>query len=531
MPQIAIDQNYFKKSLNDYSDYKQAWVRELMQNTIDSGSSKIKVDISHDDKKVTVACENDGRPMNYEIITQKLLSIGGTTKTGSCDGGEVGGFGVASILLYMAQDGYKIESGEWVAEGEGGSYEIEKSGYHTDGTNSIVTIKSSNPERLGQEISHQFVKFASFAQWKGQIELTFEGRTRNLACSLQKGYFRNELEFGRLYTNKAYDGLLIFRINGIPMFTKSIDYPGCAIFESTKGSLDLMTSNRDSLKYHYQWKIDDVIKRFGTNRSSVLNKSPIYEIFGNTLMGVETPSEPTEAPAPPKARESQERAPEGPAEGIKQFADAAARMLQQHPDLEELDQDDNAHYVLNRSRSSEGPLEDSIANSITANHDSRPARYTRKFMILNESGMVTPEYIRPDKMSNYCQKLLAIWTNLMCTTYRTNKASGNFAVGFCLGDALAKHVNRDGITYYLINPFEIVEQAASNSRSFKRKYHLVQDREDLIMSAVHEFIHGEGNGNGNGLQYHDETFSSVLTTLAGVAMKNNKEYKKCFRNV
>jgi len=92
-------------------------------------------------------------------------------------------------------------------------------------------------------------------------------------------------------------------------------------------------------------------------------------------------------------------------------------------------------------------------------------------------------------------------------------------------------VNRDGITYYLINPFEIVEQAASNSRSFKRKYHLVQDREDLIMSAVHEFIHGEGNGNGNGLQYHDETFSSVLTTLAGVAMKNNKEYKKCFRNV
>ena len=147
-------------------------------------------------------------------------------------------------------------------------------------------------------------------------------------------------------------------------------------------------------------------------------------------------------------------------------------------------------------------------------------------MILNESGMLTPRYVRPDKMSSYCSKLLSIWTNLMCETYRVNKKEGQFAVGFCLGEAIAKHVNRDGITWYLINPFEIVEQASSNSRSFKRKYHLVNDREDLVMSSVHEFIHGA-----LGHSWHDETFSSILTTLAGVAMKNHKGYKKCFRNV
>lgn len=521
MPSVTIDQNYFKKSLNDYSDFKWALVRELGQNTLDCGSNNWHVDVSYNGKSVVLTSSNDGRPMDYKTITEKLLSIGGTTKEGSCDGGEVGGFGIASVVIYMAQDGYTIHSGEWLVEGHGGEYEIKETSNRFDGTKSVITIHSNRPERLAQEIADQFVRFASFAQWRGRIHLTHDDRTRNIGCTLHKGYFRKEFDFGRLYTNKAYNGLLIFRINGIPMFTKSIAYEGCAIFEANKGSIELMTSNRDSLKYTYQWEIDDVIKRFSTNRSSVLNKSPVYEVYGNTLMGVEKPQEKpqaapeaTEVPAAPKGQGEAK-------EGVQQFADAAARMAQADPGLiEPVDMDDDDQtFILNR-----GGEKNPVADRIASDDDRRPFQYTRKFMILNESGMTTPEYVRPDKMSSYCKKLLNIWTNLMCTTYQVNKASGNFAVGFCLGEAIAKHVNKDGITYYLINPFEIVEQAASHSRSFKRKYHLVQDREDMVMSSVHEFIHGA-----LGHSYHDEQFSSILTKLAGVAMKNHKEYKKCFR--
>src|SRR5690606_18599073 len=135
--------------------------------------------------------------------------------------------------------------------------------------------------------------FASLAQWNGTFHVSHNGITDNLPCVLHKGYFRREFSFGRLYTNRQHNNLLVFRINGIPMFTKYIQFDGCAVFEATSSSQKLMTSNRDGLKYMYQVEIEDVIRRFSGNLSSVLNREPTYEVFGNTLVGVNatTPDE------------------------------------------------------------------------------------------------------------------------------------------------------------------------------------------------------------------------------------------------
>jgi len=150
--------------------------------------------------------------------------------------------------------------------------------------------------------------------------------------------------------------------------------------------------------------------------------------------------------------------------------------------------------------------------------------YSQRFMVLNESGMTTPIYVNPGLMSKYCKRLAEIWTKLVCEVYKINKKNGQFAIGFCLGDAIAKCMIQDGVTYYLINPLKIVEQDSSYSRSFSRRYNFIKHKEDLIMSAVHEYIHGAMKHS-----YHDEDYAAKLTTQAGVAMKNAKALRKCFR--
>jgi len=513
MPQVGFDHNFFAKSLNDYSDWYWSFARESMQNCMDSGAKEIRVNITALDNRVVVSFGNDGRPMDRSTLENKLMNVGGTTKTGNGGQGEVGGFGVAKIVLYFAHLNYSIRSGNHQIQGQGGSYEISECS-QLDGTESIVEIQSSDPEQLAKRIKNKFLQFAAYAQWNGSFFVTYEGETKHYACALRKGYFRREFSFGRLYTNKQYNNLLIFRINGIPMFTKYISYEGCAVFEATKGSIELMTSNRDGLKYRYQNEIDDVIQRFGTNRASVLNREPTMEIFGNTLLDVvDTPTKPAPAPVAPK-----ETMPHNDCDN-----EDAPEPQEEPRDEEEHEESGLYKGLFVAARQGH----DERQNNDPNNGFERPLTkvgYQQRFMLLNESGMTTPHYVVPGNMSSYCERLKEIWAKLMCEVYRINKKTGAFAIGFCLGDAIAKHYAHEGVTYYLINPFKIVEQDASNSRSFKKRYNLVRDREDLIMSAVHEFIHGA-----IGHSWHDETYAAYLTTLAGVAMKHSKELKRCFR--
>ena len=509
--QVGFASNFFAKALNDYSNWHWSFVREAMQNCMDSGASQIQFCIDTTEDSVVVAFENNGRPMDEDTIVNKLMNVGGTTKDGSGSEGDVGGFGVAKIVLYFAHDKYSISSGNWEVNGEGGEYTMAEVDNKFHGTQSIVTMKTDDPEELAEKIRGQLLRFAGFAQWNGQLTINYDGQSKHVACGLRKGYFRREFNFGRLYTNKSYNGLLIFRINGIPMFTKHIAYDGCAIFEANKSSIELMTSNRDGLKYQYQSEIEDVIQRFQTNRSSVLNRPPTKEIYGNTLVGVQL------APEAPKAQPQPELKDD---DGDPLYVDVAARhgggappARPQAPAAPAAPQDefDNDEYE-----------EEGLDQP-----DFQPPRthvgFSQRFMLLNESGMTTPQYAKPGLFSSYCEKLLKAWTQLMREVHVINKRQANFAVGFCLGDAVAKHVQEDGITYYLINPFKIVEQDSSYSRSFKKRYNFTKDKEDLIMSAVHEFIHGLG------YSWHNEDFANKQSTLAAVAMKHLPQLKRCFR--
>ena len=92
---VPIGPEFFKKAFDDYSDRYWAFVREIMQNSLDCGSTTITISIRQHIEDgadtTTVNVTNNGEPMSREILTEKLLALGSSGK--DFKDGSVGGFG------------------------------------------------------------------------------------------------------------------------------------------------------------------------------------------------------------------------------------------------------------------------------------------------------------------------------------------------------------------------------------------------------------------------------------------------------
>lgn len=526
MRQVGISSDFFAKSLNDYSNWKWAMAREFGQNGIDSGAQNISVSIMHHamTNLTEVTVSNDGKPMTLSIIEDKLMNIGGTTKT--TETGSVGGFGLAKLVLYMAHYSYTIRSGHHTVEGQGGSYEIKDTTFYP-GTTNTVMINGN----VADEMERQFRTFANLCQWKGTMVIIDNGGNRNeYNCSLRKGSFRKDLSFGKLYTNKSYKNKLIFRINGIPMFQKWVNFEGCVIVEGSKGSLETMTSNRDGLKWSYQQEIESVIDAFTTNRSSILREEqPKIEVFGDTYIeaGIEKIVETEDEPSINDKIQNQ-------------FDDQLEKRFEQQLHVD--DHNTGPKYI---QRETSTPQEPEFVESVDVNGETevilqrfnpvgsddsftimksspkpvkKQVRQTR-FMVFNDSGMAIPEYAKPAAMGAHFKKISEVWTKIMVKLHELKGTKSTFGIGFTIGSANAQYITHKGIRYYLINPFEIVE--SKGTKYLKKKFNFVTNKEDIIMLAVHEYAHSF-------VENHDELYAATLTDLAALAMKNIKELKRCF---
>jgi len=368
---------------------------------------------------------------------------------------------------------------------------------------------------IADELERNFRTFANFCQWKGTIVIVDKsGNIKEYNCSLRKGSFRKDLSFGKLYTNKSYTNKLIFRINGIPMFQKWVNFEGCVIVEASKGSLETMTSNRDGLKWSYQQEIESVIDAFTTNRSSIMREEPTIEIFGDTYIEAGISLKPVN-----HSTETQQDEPEDYEE--KSFkTQYNVQDNNEGPTFVKLEteQPDN-HTETVASFDNIGTFTLSKTSTKLAPVKKQKTRQTR-FMIFNDSGMVLPNYAKPDTMGAHFKKLSETWTKLLVKLHELKGTKSTFGIGFTIGGAEAQYIAHKGVNYYLVNPFDIIEN--KGTKYLKKKFNFTSHKEKIIMYAVHEFAHGLG------FTSHDENFANILTDLAELAMKNLKELKKCF---
>jgi hypothetical protein len=102
---IQIGSDYFRKcARKEYSqEIPYIWTREAIQNSVDAGSSLINITV--DDSFVIF--EDNGHGMDNNIISDKLLTLGGSFKDSET---ATGGFGKAKEVLFFCWGYWEIES-------------------------------------------------------------------------------------------------------------------------------------------------------------------------------------------------------------------------------------------------------------------------------------------------------------------------------------------------------------------------------------------------------------------------------------
>jgi hypothetical protein len=259
MASIKISREFFAKAKADYADWRWAWVREICQNSMDCGSTRIDVTIERNDDNTRITVSNNGYPMTEDILVNKFLTLGGSAK----DGG-VGGFGKAKEVLICCHLGWSIRTGTLLAEGEGGDYQLTLGLDPLHGTTTTVLMEGDEADQMVA----MFKRFAALAQWKGI--LTVNGQM--LATDLRKGSPHREYEWGKVYTNQQFNNLLVVRIGGQPMFTRKIRYKGCVLVELTGTSGQRLVASRDRLQYRYADELDELLNELAVDPRSALKQ-------------------------------------------------------------------------------------------------------------------------------------------------------------------------------------------------------------------------------------------------------------------
>lgn len=477
MAQIKIGPEFFAKAKNDYSDWHWALVREFFQNCVDCGSSRITFDVTERDGKTIVVVTNNGRPMSQDILVNKLLSLGSSGKEFN---GTVGGFGKAKEILYFCHVNYTIETGNLICIGSGATYELDVTDRPFKGTRSTIEIDGRHSAIL-TEYAKRFVSFS-------QVSARFILNGCEYDLNLRRGYFRRDLSFGKVYTNRQYENLMVVRIGGIPMFLRHCKFEGCVIVELNGTSLQNLTSNRDGLHYRASSEMESFLYELTTNKRKALkqNATQYLKYAGSKLRATK---------------------------GLLQKAQVVLSGL-----------------VPTAAKAVAGVSDADCGYDETANIQNLPASQRRtlqiasSFVIKNETGKVVRPQYRPEHQGFciYAFRLVMIWTQLLIKLHEIFKMDEEFSVGFLFGDneteALYEKSSEHGVLY-LINPVKI------DGNKWLRRYRCgcKEDLNQLLSTALHEIVHGMGYGE------HNEDYSSKLTDAVAKVLNQQTEVRKCFR--
>lgn len=510
---IKIGPRFFRNELREYGDWHWAYIREALQNCLDAPrTSTVHIEINKVGDNTHLMFQNDGESMSKEILIDKLLALG---ETGKEFQGTVGGFGKAKLLLYFAQDSYQIRTGTMGVTGSGGNYDLIETLEEFGGTRSEVVIPGDEIAELVSAVR----RFASYTQWHGEIYLNGE----KLDCDLRKGSPRRELSFGKVYTNKTYSNRLIVRVSGIPMFYDTVELDRCVIVELTGRSIDTLTSNRDSLIYKHRSELAEFLRELATDKKAALkNKQARYQRYGGAKLRHVVQKKKTTA-----------RDLLGIVAEVKEpvLTVASGAAFVEAPKVERTDERvvyaPGAVGVLPTVMATSEQIS---TDEVTHTYERIVSQISEEFIIRNETDLKVPDYYQPnsDVFCTYARKLARIWGRLILELHKKFALEAEFAIGFCFDhdaedgeEALAMYENGSYGRVYYISPAEVVGQAASKSKSFKKRYKLT-DRSKLLVAAIHEFTHGLGYGK------HDAAFASKFAALTWEVMDDRKRFNWCF---
>lgn len=478
-PTIGISAVWYQRILADYADWKAGWWREAIQNAVDAGAKNIRCESDHQiDGTWLMSIEDDGTGMDEQILVDKFLQMGGSTKLV----GSTGGFGAAKELLILPWLRWQIHTGSLIAEGIANYYEL-RTAAHRKGVRLEVTMPDDEHTSAEQALAFinkcylPNVRFTVIRRVEGEEFETWTPKA-NLRTR-DKDLLQVVQDKAALYATKVdYRPYMIYvRANGLFMFERGIGETKNKqiICEITAPSVEVLTKNRDGFR---DWRLQNAVEEFGRKvakdtSSALLSKAGIVRKKYRGIGKFEVRRR--------KAEVLEQIGPIIP----------AGTGVEIHPPTYL----DDLSRLLISSINFSGPthVENAIGQLV----------WSPDFFLFNEiEGFRVPSKFRPEKMSPTVVKLVSVWAELCRFVLMQLGFKETYGVGLLFSqDHAAMYLYEEGEHWLFLNPYKDVHgrtQIWSPSKLADRKW--------LYAAAVHECTHLTDD-----IDHHDESFAAALT--------------------
>lgn len=278
MPSITVPPEFFHGELRVYSDWREAFARELLQNAQDAGASRIDVRFTEHDGHGRVEIHDDGTGMDRAVLEEVYFALGRTTKTGA---DTIGGFGRARIITCFAQAAYRIETRNLVVDGVGGDYTITEVDDYVDGCRFTIDLIDDTAAQVRSAFQQLL------ATCNLRVPVTIDG-ARAWPRQLPERASRvmrdaDGRAWSRVYVDRNQVGRLLVRVGGLTMFSRYLPGRDDVIVELTASrSREVLSASRDSLSSGFRNQLDEFVSDLTRNRRKALRpETPPLDVHVN----------------------------------------------------------------------------------------------------------------------------------------------------------------------------------------------------------------------------------------------------------
>lgn len=515
--QIRIGREFFTTALRDYEDWREKWFRECVQNSVDGGATRIDISVEVRSDGVIVSCEDNGRGMDREVLLNKFLVLGGTTKVGA--GGSTGGFGKAKELLVLPWLSWSVHTRDAIVDGSGIEYEVRNASF-LDGTK--ITVVMPPDQCTSAAAAEAFIEKCNILG----VKFTVNGKS--VQAKLRSGEEIADFDGkAKLFHNRKAESdysVLLVRANGLYMFYLWVTagVPGTLILELTRPSIELLSANRDGFRdVGLKRSVQEFVNQLAKDTSSALKKkkgivrekyrgSGKFEVTQRDLESTILENEGALLPETKTLSDEQVGKIADVLDYVEKEADErqswgmSSDELASPPELVLRANGDIARAMLDDLRmGGTTQLEAAIAQ----------LSWTPDFYLINDiEDFKVPPTLRPERMAVRTRQLLTYWAELCRFVLIQLGSKKRYGVGFVISETTAAaHVHEDGEDWLVLNPFKKRPQPKRQpwEEKIEGEFYSLSDKDDLAWlyaAAVHECTH-----IADGIIYHDESFSTALT--------------------
>lgn len=487
---VAIPPLHFlSEAKNEYFDYKARIIAEIVQNSVDAGSSRI--DLIFENDKMTFI--DNGKGMSKKTMVDALLTLGGSEK----ENGNAGGFGAAKKILLFSHESYEIHS--------------------------------LNTHVLGSVLEYSFIEDEKFNGTKIIIkpfpefdydsnQMIDKAKTFLTGCNLNCDVYINDEKFANytvlpkvreteemiVFAQNAgkYDNEVTVTKNGIKMFSRHVtNLHQKVMVEIKKDSKTSFTQNRDSLKgkayAEFNALIDELnIDKFSFSKKGVkkrlfIGAKSFFSFVKKIISSKESVLKPNEK---------------------QQLEQVMMKVVEDKIDF--YAEDEVAFQEIKKYN----VVEDNVLEKVKEDyHKEQKADINYNFLvdICDSTYDEVPEEYMPETMGFENTQIALLWRHCILGIVEACDFQLNFTIGFTLSkyrEAVCYQEN--GIDFILINPEVLKEKYQTLDARFYK----------TLLVACHELCHVC-----KGKRYHDESFSTMfeeIATKALITIDKNKIWSK-----